>query len=342
GTDHHEFIVETNALTIMPDIIWNYGEPFADISQIPTYYVAKITREFVTVALTGDGGDESFGGYDNISAQYYGMLYRKFLPALLGDRLIPHSLEKIEALLGKKQILKRMKTLAQYGNRNFIDTLIMGHTFSLGQREHLYSDRFKRELAGHNPHNIYRQYIDSADGKNAIDLALYIDIKTQLPNEYLTKVDVATMMNSLETRAPFLDHRLMEYAARIPAGKKVKGGEQKYLLKKLASDFIPREAVYRPKRGFDPPINLWLRSIFASVLRDILLDSRARARDYFNYTYIENMIEEHITGKHDHGNRLWALLCLELWHLLFIDRVLRKDDRLPCKREINIKSDLKC
>jgi len=334
GTDHHEFIVETDALAIMPDIIWNYGEPFADYSQIPTYYVAKVTSEFVKVALTGDGGDESFGGYDNISAQYFGMLYRKYLPALLGDRLIPRALEKMEALLGKRHILKRMRTLARYGNRNFIDSLIKGYSFSLGQREKLYSDRFKQELAGHNPHNIYRRYIDSADGKNAIDLALYIDIKTQLPNEYLTKVDVATMMNSLETRAPFLDHRLMEYAAKIPAGKKVKGGEQKYLLKKLAAEFIPPEAVYRPKCGFDPPINLWLRNMFTSALREIILDRQARGRGYFNYTYVENLIEEHISGQYNHGRRLWSLLCLELWHLIFIDRTVGKDDILPTVHRI--------
>jgi asparagine synthase (glutamine-hydrolysing) len=328
GTDHHEFIVKMDALAIMPNIIWNYGEPFADVSQIPTYYVAKITREFVTVALTGDGGDESFGGYDNISAQYFGMLYRKYLPALLGDRLIPRGLEKMEALLGKRHILKRMRTLARYGNRNFIDTLIKGYSFSLGQREQLYSDRFKRELAGHNPHNIYQQYIDSADGNNAIDRALYIDIKTQLPNEYLTKVDVATMMNSLETRAPFLDHRLMEYAARIPAGKKVKGGEQKYLLKKLASDFIPLKAVYRPKQGFNPPLGYWLRNAFGSAIKELLLSKRALARDYFKYNYIECLIEEHLEGKSDQSNRIWALLCLELWHLIFVDRTLKKNDNL--------------
>ncbi|MEA1927446.1 MAG: asparagine synthase (glutamine-hydrolyzing) [Candidatus Auribacterota bacterium] len=328
GTDHHEFIVETDALAIMPDIIWNYGEPFADVSQIPTYYVAKITREFVTVALTGDGGDESFGGYNNISAQYYGMLYRKYLPALLGDRLIPRTLEKMEKLLGKRQLLKRMMTLARYGGRNFINSLDKGYSFSLSQREQLYSDQFKEELAGHNPHNIYREYIDRFDGKNAVDLALYIDIKTQLPNEYLTKVDVATMMNSLETRAPFLDHRLMEYAARIPANKKVKGGEQKYLLKKLAADFIPRKAVYRPKQGFNPPLDHWLRNIFASKIKELLLSKRSVARKYFKYDYIESLIEEHLGGRADHSDRIWALLCLELWHLIFVDGVLQRNDDL--------------
>ena len=328
GTDHHEFIVEPDALKILPEIIWNYGEPFADSSQIPTYYVAKVTREFVTVALTGDGGDESFGGYDNIAAQHFGGIYRRYLPGAMGDRLIPLILDRIGAISGESKLIKRLRTLARYGSRDFSQSLIKGDIFGPGYRNRLYSPEFREALGDHRPHDIFQKYISRADGKTEIDRALYIDIMTRLPNEYLTKVDIATMMNSLEARAPFLDYRLMEYAARIPAKIKVPGGMQKYLLKKIASELLPREILNRPKQGFTPPVAFWMRNTFSGVMKDILLSRRAAERGYFNINYVEELIREHLAESHDHSNRLWALLCLELWHLIFIDRTIRNTDHL--------------
>jgi asparagine synthase (glutamine-hydrolysing) len=322
STEHHEFIVEPDALSILPEIIWSYGEPFADASQIPTFYVSKMTKGYVTVALTGDGGDESFCGYDSIAVQYFASLYRNYLPSFLGNSLLPLIANALTPLARRHGIVRKIKTLTEYGNGNFSDTFKNIGIFGFGHSDKLYSPEFKKKLMGHIPTDIYEKYAVSADGINEVDKALYIDIKTRLPNDYLTKVDVATMMNSLEARSPFLDYELMEFAARIPSNIKLKYGKQKYLLKKLASRFLPLDVIYRKKCGFGIPIGFWFRGKFKSLIKEILLSDMAVKRGYFEMNYVKNILEEHLTGRCDHKYRLWALLCLELWHLMFIDKVI--------------------
>ena len=328
ATEHHEFIIEPDAIAILPQVIWSHGEPFADSSQIPAYYVANMTKKHVKVALTGDGGDESFGGYNHIAAHYFGSLYRKYLPSVVGDLLFPAITAALVAAVGRRGLISKMKTLTEYGSRDFINSYRLGGIFRSHHRENLYTPEFKSKLSYHDPSDIFETVISSTNGWDDIDKALYVDFKTLLPNTYLTKVDIATMMNSLEARSPFLDYKVVEFAARIPAKIKVKHGQQKYLLKKVASKFVPHDVIYRKKWGFAVPIGSWLRENLASLTRNILLSEAANKRGYFSVNFVRRLLDEHLSGACDHRHRLWTLLCFELWHLMFVDKVITAETKL--------------
>ncbi|CAB1063932.1 Asparagine synthetase [glutamine-hydrolyzing] (EC [Olavius sp. associated proteobacterium Delta 1] len=311
STDHHEFIVAPDAIGILPEIVWSYGEPFSDSSQIPTYYVAKMTRQKVTVALSGDGGDEAFGGYGLARAHYMGYYYRKYLPSYLGNTLLPSVADALVTMAGKRGrgLISKIKTLTEYGKGEFCDTFyLLMDVFGFELRDSLYTAEFKHQLSGHTPIDPLKKCISDADGTNEVDKWLYIDIKNYLPNDILTKVDVATMMNSLEARSPFLDYQLLEYAARIPSKLKLKFGIQKYLLKKLAEKLIPHDIIYRPKQGFSIPLRSWIMDNFKLLIEAILFSDRALKRGYFKVDFVRRLAEEHSSGKHDHSQRIWALL----------------------------------
>jgi len=180
--------------------------------------------------------------------------------------------------------------------------------FGFELRDSLYTAEFKHQLSGHTPIDPLKKCISDADGTNEVDKWLYIDIKNYLPNDILTKVDVATMMNSLEARSPFLDYQLLEYAARIPSKLKLKFGIQKYLLKKLAEKLIPHDIIYRPKQGFSIPLRSWIMDNFKLLIEAILFSDRALKRGYFKVDFVRRLAEEHSSGKHDHSQRIWALL----------------------------------
>jgi asparagine synthase (glutamine-hydrolysing) len=329
STDHHEIIIEPDALEVLPRLVWSYGEPFGDSSAIPTYYVSKAARELVKVALTGDGGDESFGGYPNIQAVYVASVYKKLFPSSLRRGILPLISNLLYSNTGHNPLLLRFKTLTEYGRRDLRESFRLNGIWFGKFKENLYSQELKGKLSSHDPYRIYDSFLLSADGANDVDKALFVDMNTRLPNDYLTKVDVATMANSLEARSPFLDYELVEYAARIPAKTKLKLFRQKYLLKRTALKLgVPHEAIYRKKWGFGIPIGFWFRGRLGSLLKNILLSDRALKRGYFNYGYLRTLLENHLSGREDHTHRLWSLLWLELWHLIFIDRVLNKDSNL--------------
>ena len=341
STDHHEFMVEPDALGILPGLIWAYGEPFADSSQIPTYYISRMTREHVTVALTGDGGDESFCGYGNSLAYYCAARYRKYVPRFLRDGLMPAAAGLLVSMAGRRGAAGKLKTLTEYGKGGFRNTLGMWGVSGAGFRDGIYDAGFMRRLNGYSPVRIFEEHLAglerpadcsadwSAEQPDEVDKCLYIGIKTALPSDYLTKVDVATMMNSLEARSPFLDYELMEFAARVPSGVKLRHGRQKGLLKELAARFVPRRAVYRKKWGFGIPVGFWFRRDgLKGPLHEILLGERAARRGYFDMGRLRGLITEHLEGKADHAFLLWSLLCLELWHLMFVDKVVSRSDRL--------------
>jgi asparagine synthase (glutamine-hydrolysing) len=251
------------------------------------------------------------------------------LPSIVGNRALPFISDSLEALLGRRGVLSKMKTLVEYGSGNFADSLKVSRVFGSEHRAKLYSGEFKHHLHEHEPSDIYQKYLLEADGIDEVDKALYIDIKARLPNDYLTKVDVATMMTSLEARSPFLDYEVMEFAAKIPSTFKLKYGRPKYLLKKLAEKYIPRDAIYRKKRGFGIPVGFWFRNNFYSVVKEILLSDKSMKRGYFNRSYVGKLVDDHQAGRADHTHRLWTLLCLELWHLMFIDKsITSKSDVL--------------
>jgi asparagine synthase (glutamine-hydrolysing) len=282
----------------------------------------------VTVALTGDGGDESFCGYDKLRIIACAELYRKYMPALLANKIFPSIANLLIYHRGHRGVAGKMKTLTEYGANTFAKSLELGCIFGDAHKEKLYTSGFKSQLASHAPLNIFEKYGKRADGLNDIDKFLYVDIKTSLPNDYLTKVDVATMMTSLEARCPFLDYELMEFAAKIPSTLKMKDGVHKYLLKKVANKYLPSSAIYRKKWGFGIPIGAWFRNDFNKLLNEILLSDTATGRGYFERNYIKKLLHEHQNRTYDHTHRLWSLLCLELWHQMFIDKTITRNTSL--------------
>lgn len=326
-TEHHEFILKADYLDILPRLVWEYGEPFADSSAIPSYYISKIAREHVKVALVGDGGDESFAGYDRTQHIFRALMYKKIIPRFISKNVISPFFKDIGNTADKSYLLNRIKFYEDQVNcgarskyKNFMGSIYC--------REELYSLQFKKRLMKHDPSHIYEGFYDQADGVDEVDKVLFIDYNTIMPDDYQVKMDIASMSNSLEIRAPFLDYRMMEFAATIHSARKLNLWQSKYLLKKLAEKFIPKENIYRRKWGFAVPVGVWFRGDLKPCLYSVILSDRAKKRGYFNYEYIRHIIEEHLAGRGYHEHKLWSLLWFELWHRMFIDKELKPSDSL--------------
>ena len=326
-TDHHEFILKPDYLDIIPQLIWNYGEPFADSSALPSYYVSKIAREHVTVALVGDGGDESFAGYPRTKEVYTASLYRKIIPRFLSNLAISPFLKIAGYALDNFYLINRINFYENY-TKETTRSRYKRYMGWIKERNDLFSINFKDNLNGYDPSHVYEDYFDMDDGISDIDRALFVDINTILPDGYQVKMDVASMSNSLEVRAPFLDYRILEFSASIPPSIKLKKGRSKYLLKKLAKEYLPAESIHRPKCGFAIPIDDWFRKELKPYLYSVILSDRARERRYFNYNYVEHIINEHLNSRGYHEHKLWSLLWLELWHRMFVDNELKPSDSL--------------
>jgi asparagine synthase (glutamine-hydrolysing) len=327
NTNHQQLFIKPADLNILPKLVWSYGEPFADSSAIPSYYVSKTAREHVKVVFLGDGGDDSFAGYDRTEIIYRACLYRKIVPRFLSNFVILPFFKITGGRIDRFYIANRVKFYEKY----LSDTIRVRYKNLMGwieTRNKLYSDGFKKTLNGYDSCNIYESYFDMENSVHEIDRALFTDINTILPDDYLVKMDVSASSNSLETRAPFLDYRLMEFAAGIPPFLKLKKGNTKYLLKKLAEKYIPKENIYRPKLGFGVPIGVWFRKELKPYLYSVVLSEKAKKRNYFNYEYVEYIINEHLAGRGYHEHKLWSLLWFELWHRMFIDGDLKPTNSL--------------
>jgi len=319
GTKHHEFIVKPEAIKVLPELIWHYNEPFADSSAIPTYYVAKVTRQHVTVALNGDGGDESFGGYERYLAAKLANYYQK-VPALVREGVIGPLINKLPESTERKDLFRRLKRftagMSHSPERRYIRWVT---PFDNDTKERLYSSEFRERLDGIDSTDLLLDVYARADGADFLDKTFYVDIMTYLPNALLVKMDIASMAHSLETRSPYLDHHLMEFAASIPSGLKLRGLTTKHILKRALARILPPETLHREKMGFGVPVGHWFRHELKEMAYQILLDRRSAERRYFDMGFVKNLLDEHLSGKVDHGYRIWALLNLELWHRMFID-----------------------
>lgn len=318
-TEHYEFIVKPDALQILPLLVERYGEPYADSSCIPTYYVAKETKRFVTVALNGDGGDESFAGYE----RYYAMLIANLLGYLPGPGKV--FLKKFSALLPdsieSKSKLRRLKRFTEAAflpaYRRYARWVGI---FNDSLKKEIYSAGFAKNLNSFDSVNLIRPFFDHNGPEAGLDAFLNTDVHTYLPDDLLVKVDILSMANALECRSPFLDHKLMEFAARLPVRYKLKGSIRKYILKKaVENELVPKKNIYREKMGFGMPIGRWLRGENKDFLKETLLGGSFLKRGYFNPKAIKFLVEEHIQGRKDYSFNLWALLMLELWHQRFMD-----------------------
>ncbi|MFN2531712.1 MAG: asparagine synthase (glutamine-hydrolyzing) [Pyrinomonadaceae bacterium] len=319
GAEHHEFIVRPDAMEVLPTLVAHYGEPYADSSAVPTYYVARETRQHVTVALNGDGGDETFAGYERYAAMGLAERYRR-LPNFVRESLIK---EAARAFPAKETGRSRVRSV-----KRFLEAASLPKTerylrwvsaFDSNAKATLYSDDFKARTSGRNSAEILEPWFARANGAGMLDALLLTDLMTYLPNDLLVKVDIATMAVSLEARSPFLDHHLIEFAASLPERFKLRGLTTKYLLKRVLRQLLPRENLNRRKMGFGVPIGAWLRGQMQPFLRETLLSQKALSRGLFKPQNVATLIERHTTGAKDSSHQLWTLLMLELWFQRFID-----------------------
>jgi len=318
-TEHNEFIVRPNALEVLPLLLERYGEPFADSSCIPTYYVAQQARKYVTVALNGDGGDEIFAGYERYRAIYISRWYTK-IPLFLRHGFIEPIINRIPYRPYSKNKINRLKRFLKGVTLPVLDRYlrwiaICDNEFQNG----LYSDEFIKSISEDKPKGILLSFFNKSEDLELLDRFLYIDTNTYLPNDLLVKMDIATMANSLEARSPFLDHRLAELVASLKVDFKMSWLIKKYLLKNIIKDFVPRANINRPKMGFGVPIGKWFRGELKSLLIETLLSQKSLNRGYFNTDFIKDIIKQHLRQKIDYSQQLWSLLMLELWHRRFID-----------------------
>ncbi len=319
GAEYHEFIVRPNALEVLPTLVEHYGEPYADSSAIPTYYVSKETRQFVTVALNGDGGDESFAGYERHAAMKIAEIYHRF-PEFARKLFIEKPINLFPTSELKKSRLRDAKRFLQAASLPRTERYFRWmSTFNRDAKRELYTRDFSERVAAQNPSSVMDKWFGEANGSGTLDATLLTDQMTYLPNDLLVKVDIASMANSLESRSPFLDHKVIEFAASLPEHLKMQRFETKSLLKKVAARLVPREVVYRRKMGFGVPIGNWFRGEMKSFVRDRLLSEKSLKRGIAKSKMIEKYVNEHTNGERDHTFQIWTLLMLELWFQRFID-----------------------
>ncbi len=319
-TEHHEFVVNPDASEVLPTLVRHYGEPYADSSAIPTYYVCRLARGSVTVALNGDGGDETFAGYDRTRAMVWSEM-AGYVPGIpwataLAERIWAPYAARQGARRRDGRVLKLLRGLGMTGGRRY---RYWTSGLEEGQLQTLLSPACAGEVARRRSFAVEHAWASGSHLARA-DRALSVEVMTSLPNDLLVKMDIASMANSLETRSPFLDHEVVEFAARLPVHLKLRHGlRQKYLLKRLARKLIPAANIDRPKMGFGVPVGQWLRGPLRDLGAEALLSQRARQRGYFRPDRVARLWTEHQSHTGDHAFSLWTLLMFELWHGEFID-----------------------
>lgn len=320
ATDHHEFRVNPDAVGVLPELVWGYGEPFADSSALPSYYVAKMTRQHVTVALNGDGGDELFAGYERYVAEDLSGRYGA-LPGWLRNGLLTPLAQALPEPAGRKNLVRRVKNFVLAQNappeRRYLRWLTL---IDNATKQQLYTPAFAERMAAVDSLARLQLPSNGAAAPAGLDRLLQTDMAAYLPDDLLVKVDITTMLHSLEGRSPFLDHHLAEFAARLPVHYKLRGRTGKYILRRALSSVLPSNILNRDKRGFAVPIDRWFRQELRTVIYQVLLDPRTLARGFFRPEAVQAMLDEHASGRVNHRYRLWTLLMLELWFRTYIDR----------------------
>ena len=316
GADHQEFIVRPNAMEILPTLVEHYGEPFADSSAIPSYYVSRETRRYVTVALNGDGGDECFAGYERYAAMNIAQKFGR----LPGASAVAGLVRALPGFEDRPRLLRRAKRFMAAAAKSPVERYLQWiSAFDEDAKLNLYSESFQLETAKYRTASVIEPWFARANGSGVVDASLLTDTMTYLPNDLLVKMDIASMAVSLEARSPFLDHHVMEYAASLPEKLKLRGLVTKYLLKRVLKQFVPEENLTRSKMGFGVPIGHWFRGTMQPFLRETLLSDRALKRGMFKPESVRRLLDHHVDGQADHSHRLWSLLMLELWFERFID-----------------------
>ena len=308
-TEHYESVIDsigTKIQSLLPKTIWYNDEPFADSSFIPTFLVSSLTRTKVKVALSGDGGDENLAGYPSYIADKIASSINS-VPGLNNLSLLQ---KPVSFLTSSHRILRFMDGLKFPPPKAHYWWRVL---FTDEERMKLFSDDFIKEHSDYIPYKQFENYFNKCDGNSFLKKALYTDIKTWLTDDILRKVDRASMANSLEVRVPFLDHKVVEFCASIPDNLKLRGFNTKYILKKTMSGKVPDSIITRKKRGFHLPVSKYIKNQLKDFTLTHLSENIINSFGIFNYNYISSLISEHMAGKRDNGQKIWALLCFSLW-----------------------------
>ena len=319
GTEHHEFVVRPELVSVLPELVWAYDEPFADQSMLPTYYVSKLAREHVTVVLSGDGGDEIFGGYTHYTRE---LQVERIPPAarrVLGGiaTVMPdgmrgkNRLRSVDGPLGRRYVRSNM-------------------SFPVAARARMYHPDYLTRLGAHDPIARGASLFAEAPHLDTMAAMQRADARLYLTDDILVKVDKASMFNSLETRAPLLDQELVEYVSSLSSAVRTPNGSLKHLLKKAAADRLPLEVLRRPKQGFSMPVERWFRESWGAFAREVLDAPRAHDRAILRPAFVRSLLRDQATtGYARFGRAIWALLCLELWFQTYIDSSLTEIEDHP-------------
>jgi asparagine synthase (glutamine-hydrolysing) len=321
NTEHHELVLQPNVLETVETLTTSLEEPFGDSSMLPTYYVSCMARKHVTVALSGDGGDEIFAGYDRYGINLRRQVFER-VPAwarhLYREQVFPRLPQNMRGRRFSYNVSLAWR-------ERYVDSISFIPTF---ERDiPLLSHEFREILrSGGNPEDVMYRYFDEAAATDPISQMLYVDTKTYLAADILTKVDRMSMATSLEVRVPLLDHLFVEWATGLPATWKLRGGQQKYILRKLAERVgVPRQALYRPKQGFALPLVHWTRNELKELIMSVLLEPRTLQRGYFKPEGVRRLLDEHFRERRDHSDAIWRLLIFELWHRNFLEKIRTTD-----------------
>jgi asparagine synthase (glutamine-hydrolysing) len=310
GANHFDQIVEPHAIDLLPKLAWHYDEPFADSSAIPTYYVSRVAREHVTVALSGDGGDENFAGYRRYKFDAWENRLRSYFPAPL-RRAVFGALGQLYPKLGWAPRFLRAKSTFQSLARNPIEGYFSGISCCPPAQKHqLLSPEAWQSLAGYDSLDVLRYHYDRADTTDPLSRIQYVDMKTYLVDDILVKVDRASMANSLEVRCPLLDHKLMELIAQMPSGLKLHDGQGKYIFKKALRAILPGDLLTRPKQGFAVPVTEWFRGELKEFAHDTIFH---RQEGLLNHSYLTRCWKQHERGQRDWSALLWCVLMFRTW-----------------------------
>ncbi len=319
-TDHHELTVKENVEDNLIDIAGHFDEPFADPSFVPTYFVSKLARSMVTVALAGDGGDENFAGYSKYQQDQLENKIRSLVPSMLPGSIFKKGSQMLFDS-NNRQLRRGASLLGSLAVSSDTGFFISNTFFSEQLWDRLVRDEFKSELSDYNPADIITDLYKSADTDNHLSKILYTDIKSYLPGDILVKVDRMSMANSLETRAPILDYRVVEYAATIPANLKLKDKESKYILKTTMERLLTDETLYRKKMGFSVPLANWFRNEIKQIAESKLFSANNGLSQFFKPDEVKTIWQQHQSSERDYSSELWSMLAFELWWARYIDPV---------------------
>jgi asparagine synthase (glutamine-hydrolysing) len=314
STEHHEEFLDPDISDLAEGLLQYLDEPFGDFSIFPTYLVSMVARRHVKVVLSGDGGDELFGGYDTYVAQDMERYYR-WLPAPVRQRFIPALMSRVPPQPAKKGLINKTKRFVEGAALSSA----LQHTrwmmfLNSAEKDRLYSEELSSSLDGDSPEAVMEEYFLRVKQQHPLTQQQYVDIKTYLVDDILTKVDRMSMAVSLEARVPLLDYRIVEFAVNLPPEMKLHRGQTKRILRQAMAERLPSQVLNKPKQGFSIPLKHWLRGPLKPLMTDLLATGGIRRRGYFNPIEVSRLVQEHLDQRANHSHRLWALMVLELWH----------------------------